>query len=645
MTYRPEIDGLRAIAVLSIVLFHAGFDWFQGGFVGVDVFFVISGFLISSIVLKGLSADNFSFLEFYKRRFLRIFPALLCMLIFSVPFAWMWMPPSEVHDFSKSLLSSLLFYSNFFFWLDSGYFDISTDYKPLIHTWSLSVEEQVYIFIPFLLFLMRKLHYCKSILVTITIFIFSLSMSQFLLVEYPDFSYFMMPFRLWEFLVGVISAQYLFYINRNQWRQRNGFLSAIGVLLIFIPVFVFDDKTPFPGLFALIPVLGTVMVIIFSKENTIIHKLLSSRLFVSIGLISYSTYLWHQPILVFARYRSLSPLDQFDLVFLVILSLLIGYASWKLVEQPFRFFRFPLKWMSISFVFILLVGCAVYGTENKGAILRPSIQNQLADIDTRLAPNHGLNDVCEKEFNDSPLCKTSETPEILVWGDSYAMHLVDGILASNRDVKLVQKTVSVCGPILGVAHISANYPKIWGERCIETNDKVIDYIKSTPSIKYVVMSSPFFQYVHKKAEVLTRDGNVVSGQVTSTLAFLDTLEVLKEIGVKPVIVSPPPQNGEDIGACLKKAAMLGSNYRNCDVQMKDTHERQGNVWQLLREVEKHAKVIWLSDEICHEDICSAAIGNTLIYRDQGHLSKEGSVYLGNKMKFYSEIVDLAKRPK
>jgi len=301
MDYRREIDGLRALAVLPVILFHAGFETFSGGFVGVDVFFVISGYLITTIILAELEQGNFSIVNFYERRARRILPALFSVMLVCIPFAWFWLLPSNMKDFSQSLVAVSVFASNILFWRESGYFDTAAELKPLLHTWSLSVEEQYYVLFPLFLMIFWKLGK-RWILVTLgLVFVASLAVAQWAAYAKPAAAFYLLPPRGWELLIGAFAAFYLSQANRKDFgKGLSEFGGWLGVALILYAVFAYSKATPFPGFYALVPTLGTVLIILFATKQTAVGKLLGNKAFVGVGLISYSAYLWHQPLFAFA---------------------------------------------------------------------------------------------------------------------------------------------------------------------------------------------------------------------------------------------------------------------------------------------------------------------------------------------------------
>jgi len=263
--YRREIDGLRALAVLSVILFHAGFEVLAGGFVGVDIFFVISGYLIATIIVTDLEDKKFSLLNFYERRARRILPALFLVMLVSIPFAWLWLIPSDLKDFSKSLIAVPLFVSNILFWRESGYFDAAAEFKPLLHTWSLAVEEQYYLVFPLLLIFLWRFKRGFVLFALIGIFVASLALSDWAVDAKPAAAFYSLFTRGWELLVGVLVA--LFLLIRKDFepsRKSAEFGSLVGLILIFYSIFTFNKLTPFPGLYALFPTIGASLVILFA---------------------------------------------------------------------------------------------------------------------------------------------------------------------------------------------------------------------------------------------------------------------------------------------------------------------------------------------------------------------------------------------
>ena len=341
MNYRPEIDGLRAIAVIPVILFHAGFELFSGGFVGVDVFFVISGYLITTIIISELIEGRFNVVNFYERRARRILPALIFVTATCIPFAWLWLPPNDLKDFGQSLVAVSTFSSNILFWWESGYFENAAELKPLLHMWSLAVEEQYYIIFPIFLILTYRFG-IKLILILLSILCFISFSLAVLGSQYENHpktisgTFFLLPSRGWEIIIGVFVALYLKYKRHLKSYFVNQVLSLLGFGMIIFSIIAFDETTPFPSLYTLIPTIGTGLLIMCAVPKTFIHKFLNLKIFVGVGLISYSAYLWHQPLFAFVRQLSLGEISELILIFLCFTSFLLAWLSWRFVEKPFR---------------------------------------------------------------------------------------------------------------------------------------------------------------------------------------------------------------------------------------------------------------------------------------------------------------------
>jgi len=341
MNYRREIDGLRALAVLPVIFFHAGFQTFGGGYVGVDVFFVISGYLITSIILSERRAGTFSLLNFYERRARRILPALFLVMATCIPLALWWLPPPDMREFAQSLIAVSAFVSNIAFWLESGYFGTAAEYKPLLHTWSLAIEEQFYLLFPAFLLITYWLGRKWVLWTLFAVAIASLLAAQWGSARMPEAAFFLLPARGWELLIGALLA---FYAQNEQHQPKQRSLppawhnaaACLGLILITCSIFLYDSQTRFPGFTALVPTIGTALVILFATGKTIVGQALSFRPLVGIGLISYSAYLWHQPIFAFVRHRNPDGVEPYVFCLLAGFSMALAFLSWRFVERPTR---------------------------------------------------------------------------------------------------------------------------------------------------------------------------------------------------------------------------------------------------------------------------------------------------------------------
>ena len=333
MKYRPEIDGLRALAVIPVILFHAGFELFSGGFVGVDVFFVISGYLITSLLIEDIENKRFSILHFYERRARRILPALFFVMFVCVPFAWILLQDAALAKFGNGLMGVSLFLSNVVFWRGQGYFDESAELNPILHTWSLAVEEQYYLLFPIFLILAWRFGKNRVFWMIVVMATISLLLSEWGWRKEATANFYLAPTRAWELFAGSIAA----FIVQKQGVQKNNLLALFGLTAIIFSIFFYDETTPFPSVYALVPVIGVVLLILYADKETIAAQFLSNKVLVGIGLISYSAYLWHQPLFAFFRvYSNQIELDLYFSLGLVSSTFVIAYLSWRFVEKPFR---------------------------------------------------------------------------------------------------------------------------------------------------------------------------------------------------------------------------------------------------------------------------------------------------------------------
>lgn len=447
--------------MVPVLLFHAGFEAFGGGFVGVDVFFVISGCLITSILLSELGDGTFSIVRFYERRARRILPALFLVMLVCVPLGWLWLVPHDMQDLSASLASVPLFVSNVLFWKTSGYFDTPTDLKPLIHTWSLAVEEQYYLVFPLLLLLAWRLGRRWVPWLMATGFVVSLAIAQWAVMNKPSAAFYLLPARGWELLVGGFAA---WHLHRESTGRVSRTVSeagaALGVGLILYSVFAFGPQTPFPGLHALVPTAGALLIILCARADTGVGRLLGSPLPVGIGLLSYSLYLWHQPVLAFARHRGLDVEGGVASSLLLALCLLLAYLSWRFVEKPFRDPRRVSRGRVLSFGVAASMGFMAIGLAgilSQGFEFRyTSAQREVlrfADYDiSRVYRQHEC--FLESEGVPGDFAADCAGPAAaggatLLWGDSYAAALSHGL--RGVDDQLAQYTASVCPPVLDEA--------------------------------------------------------------------------------------------------------------------------------------------------------------------------------------------------
>ena len=491
MEYRREIDGLRAVAVLPVMLFHAGLQSFSGGYVGVDIFFVISGYLITKIIVPEWQAGMFTLTRFYERRARRILPALYVMMAACLPFAWLWLSPADMQSFSQSIVATSAFLSNALFWWQSGYFEPAAELKPLLHTWSLAVEEQYYLVFPFLLVLFMRLGRDWAATLFAVIAVASLAAAQWGCTVYPAATFYLLPTRMWELLIGVLVAFHWSADDRHHpHRLLREFAGTLGLLLIAYAVFTFDKKTPSPGFYTLLPTAGTALIILFATPETLIGRLLANKLLSGLGLISYSAYLWHQPILAFARHRGLGESSQLLFGALAISAFVPAYLSWKYVETPFRdrerLGRREIR-ASLMLGSAVLVGFGIAGEltggfeERLGKEQREFLayfENDLPDwhyytrikLPERYRNQCNFYDVAKYRLGAQTLLPVASVSTecfqkreqarrfVFIWGDSHAQQLYYGLRqALPDDWQILQVATSGCIARLNATANEQNY--------------------------------------------------------------------------------------------------------------------------------------------------------------------------------------------
>ena len=445
LIYRPEIDGLRAIAVGAVILYHAqitilGHQPFKGGFIGVDIFFVISGYLITSIILKELvTTGSFSFKHFYERRIRRILPALLFVMLVSLPFAWMYLLlPSSFVDFSKSILYSLGFSSNFYFhYSGQEYGDESGLLKPFLHTWSLSVEEQFYILFPIILLITFK--YFRKYLVHILIagFVVSLGLADWTSRNYPSFNFYVLPTRGWELLAGSILA----YLeikqgHRSKNKILNFILPSIGLFLIIFTIIFFKLHFPHPSLYSIPAIVGVCLIIWFADSNEIVTRFLSTKIFVGVGLISYSLYLWHYPIFAFARISNFFDNNIIYKIAFLIITIFLSSISYYFVERPFRNKKINFRKI-FSLIIIIIFSIMLV---NSYVVLKEGKINYLYEKITNIYLNNEFDNknlkVKSWEYvnnHNSQTFQSKDKIKILIVGDSHSKDLFN-VFIQNKNL-------------------------------------------------------------------------------------------------------------------------------------------------------------------------------------------------------------------
>ena len=639
--YRPDIDGLRAIAVIAVVFFHAFPGWMHGGFIGVDVFFVLSGYLISTIIFENLDQGTFNFSEFYARRIKRIFPGLIIVLIACFIFAWFGLLSDEFKQLGKHIVAGSGFVSNLVLWNEAGYFDNSADTKPLLHLWSLGIEEQFYIVWPLLLWFAWK-HKFNLLTITIVVAITSFILNTKGVKQDMVATFYSPQTRFWELLSGSLLAWVSLYkknafsevkhkvdvwlsrIIYSEKQEADGktlanVLASIGLLLLAYGFWRINKNLPFPGTWALIPVIATILLLAAGPHTWINRKLLSNKVAVWFGLISFPLYLWHWPLLSFARIlTNETPSYEFR-VAVILISILLAWLTYRVVEVPIRASRHKKKQAVVLFIlmmFVVFIGSYTYIRDGFGfrfpKIVQEFTQYKYGFDDFSVAYRLGS---CflrpDQDFSAYDTCNSAtiggKKQELILWGDSHAASLYPGYKDSfSNQFKIIQRTASSCPPILNYDNDS--------NTCRKINDYVFEQIKREKPKKVVLAAAwPNYGDVSKRVE--------------------DTISQLRAIGVEDIdLIGPFPQWKDGL------PRQLYLNYRSDsrrEIPKRMSFGLNKNFIEMdifLTSLASRLKVNYISPYkiLCDDHGCITRLGDTgdtLVTWDYGHLTPIGSQYL------------------
>ena len=614
MQYRPEIDGLRAIAVVPVILFHAGVRLLSGGFIGVDIFFVISGYLITTIILAELKVGTFSIVHFYERRARRILPALFVVMGLCMPFAWLWLMPSDLNEFAASIIAVLGFASNIFFWLQDDYFDAATEWKPLVHTWSLAVEEQFYVLFPIFLLLAWRSRRKWIVVILAVVSLLSLALAQYGASVKPVATFFLLPTRMWELAMGSLLAFYLEDKHRDELSPvLHQVLSLAGLGLIIYGLLTFNQDTPFPSWYALIPTVGAGLIIVFGVPGTFVGGLLGNRVLVGVGLVSYSAYLWHQPLLSLARHRSLPDLNALIIGCIVALTFGLAYLTWRYLERPFRDKRIVSKgflWRSalISTVTLASLGIGMQLTTSDFQSEAKKEARRLFRADIcmfgteqtykTLLENHCHQPQALPARENFEQSWASET--FVLYGDSVAAHLYPGLARIGRRHQIIQLTGGACKAIRSVPT----------ERCQDFYDWFVDEYVSTEDAKAILISSNWLRTYE------TLGDNEFRAKLNDLFARLR--------GKRVLVYSQAASLSANVRRYVyKREKFADERSAKFEVETEDLSA----VNAALREEASRAgfEFVDISQLFCSTGKCTVAAHGTLYFVDKIHLSLAGSM--------------------
>lgn len=629
MKHRPDIDGLRAVAVIPVVLFHAGIQRVAGGYIGVDVFFVISGFLITGILMEDIRQDRFSIANFYERRARRILPALFTVLLFASIAAYKLLLPNDAYDYGRSLIATLFFASNIAFARQMGYFDGPSEMKPLLHTWSLAVEEQFYIVYPLFLYLVTRFFRKRYTLAISSMLFLSLGYSIWHVHTHPTTSFYLATTRAWELLIGGILATHSIpKLEKKLWANLVG---VLGLGLIAYGVFAFSAATPFPGVNALYPCVGAALIIYSGMAaDTYVGRLLSLKPIVFVGLISYSLYLWHWVIIVFAKHYLDRPLAGMEKVAVIVAAFLAATLTWKFVENPFRGRNAigTRAWIFSGAAAIAML-FAVFG----GLALKTDGFPTRFSGEARFFINSRDDFWKRRDACDHKICRVgaADAPEsFILWGDSHAGALAPAFenLALSHNLAGAVAFHSGCAPLLQLKRYGAQ-----AEDCTGYGNSVLDYIKDH-HIKNVFLHGRWGLYTESVRPeqgiplLLTPDLKPEENYAVFSQLVHSTLKQLHDLDLNVVVIASVPEVGTNVPETLARDAISGKPVALA-LPRDQFMKRQERAFQVLRSAaeEYSDQIVYPHQALCATSECSVIHQQYPLYCDDDHLSVHGALYL------------------
>lgn len=642
--YRADIDGLRAFAVLAVVLYHAQPRIAPGGFVGVDVFFVISGYLITRLLDRDILENRFSLMRFYERRVRRIFPALFAMLAVTTVVSALVLIPSDFQAFGRNAVGAAAFVSNFFLWMQGSYFE-SAEARPLLHTWSLAIEEQFYLVFPLVLVVLRREWPDRTIPVLSSIALCSFVASIVALSVAPTAAFYLPQYRIWELLGGSLLALGAFPAWRNAAARELG--GALGLVLLLGATFGLSEATPFPGPAALLPCLGTMLIIhAGTGGQTAVSRVLATKPMVAVGLISYSVYLWHWPVIVFFTYYTIDHPSLAEALALVVLSFTLGALSWRFIEAPFRQPSSPssragsgsLSGPVCAMTTIVVAGSVIYLAQGFPQRFPTTVHT----LSGYALSQNALADECSSTdlqlMRGSPCTiGSAQTPSVFLWGDSHAGALFGALqdIARNGGPSTVYGATPRCPPLLGIGTDAT---------CIAGNQERLEYVLARPEISKVILAARWALYSRGRA---TNHGPAETNAGLPVLEDSDgreypqfTIEArqglrrglyalvdrLLAAGKHVVVIYPVPEMGYDIPSTMARLAAEGRMPNVFAVPEKRFFYRQRFSIALLDGLGSHRNLtrVYPDRALCPSDRCFGFIDGTPLYFDSHHLSIPGS---------------------
>lgn len=646
--YRSDIDGLRAIAVGGVVIYHAFPTLLPGGFVGVDVFFVISGFLITSIIASDALAGKFSIAGFYERRFRRILPALLFMLILSTVAALLILPPTELEQYGQSLIAVALFGSNILFWREGGYFDQPAHDKPLLHTWSLAVEEQFYILWPLIIALLVALGRER----TLRAFVWAAVIGSLLAAEAvvrwaPTQAFYLIPYRAWELGFGALLA--VGAVPALQSVRQRETVAWVGLALIFIPMLFYSPETPFPGLSAVPPCLGTMMLIHAGREGlTQVGRMLSWRPILFTGLISYGFYLWHWPALVFTQIALNRPLHPLETVLAISAAFALASFSLRFVERPFRQSgqvrisrRTVLTASGVTMGLFASAGAAAYATNGFADLASPRVKVAQAAMES-INPFRGRchNNLGTADLGPIDQCsggaESRKGYNVLLWGDSHGDHLMPGLdhQGAKQGFAVRQATVSGCSPLI------LTYDKIpaLDRPCADFHRAALAEAAHQPDLGAIVLSVRWSTAIQELSDKSSKDleQQKATGGASLSAALDKLIAAIRQsvpAGTRIILVGSTPEFGIWPATCFARAYKLDGDPNLCATQIaRDASWGTAADKTLTQAAAKNGLALILPRaSFCQGALCRTIAHGKILFRDDDHLTNEGSEFATEAM--------------
>lgn len=632
--YRHDIDGLRAIAVCAVILFHAGITQISGGFLGVDIFFVISGYLISSLIFIAKDNGTFSLGNFYQRRARRILPALCTVMLVCIPFACGWMFPEQLEDFWESLAAASLSFSNILFWVETSYFATIAEEKPLLHTWSLGVEEQFYLFFPLLLWCINLLSRRKLVLLATILFV---ACSSFLLSTwawrvYPVANFYLLPFRAWEIALGVLVAWFKLYHKAKIAPKQQHILANIALMLLLLSLILFNKNIPHPSSITLIPLLATALLLMCDHPQTLSARILRQPIARKIGKISYSAYLWHQPIIAFSNIRFPAMPWWLSMGTSLLLTFVLAELTWRYIEQPFRNPQIIRQGYFIPTAISAVLAFALLGWQGHRLTAFDSSYPSTSQL---FDSSYQVDDTCDNQFA-ARACRygSLDNAHIALLGDSHAHALASelgaALKAKGHGLQLYVR--GGCPPVPNIR--VAIYAQDKQPSCADYNAEIATYLQETPSVDTIILAARWSAYLsvtHIAQPEKSRKGcfwcawSGLASSQSVLQAYQAMVQGWLEQGKHVILVYPIPEPNWHVPHYLLQQARYNRLPSRLTRSYEDFIDENNHVYAAFAALSHpaldHAKP---AERVCHDNACLLYDNGIAYYYDDDHVSSAGA---------------------